>query len=103
VELTADEIQAAVRAALAEDIGPGDVTTEATVPASATTCAVMVARESLVLAGLAFAVTAFRELDRSLVIAPRVADGSQCPKGQVLLRVTGSARAIRSPRSSPSR
>lgn len=94
MELTADEIQRAVRAALAEDIGPGDVTTEATVPASATTCAVMVAREPLVLAGLAFAVTAFRELDPNLVIAPHAADGSHCPKGQVLLRVTGSARAI---------
>lgn len=94
VELTAAEIQTAVRAALAEDIGPGDVTTEATVPVSATTCAVMVAREPLVLAGLAFATTAFRELDRNLVIAPHAADGAHCPKGQVLLRVTGSARAI---------
>jgi nicotinate-nucleotide pyrophosphorylase (carboxylating) len=94
VELTAHEIQRAVRAALAEDIGPGDVTTEATVPASATTCAVMVAREPLVLAGLAFGVAAFRELDRDLVVAPHAADGTPCPKGQVLLRVTGTARAI---------
>ncbi|MEQ2005215.1 MAG: carboxylating nicotinate-nucleotide diphosphorylase [Limisphaerales bacterium] len=92
--LSAEEIQRAVRAALAEDIGPGDVTTLATVPESATTCAVMVAREPLVLAGLAFAVTAFRELERNLVITPHVADGTQCPKGQILLRVTGAARAI---------
>jgi len=94
VELTADEIQRAVRAALAEDIGPGDVTTEATVPASATTCAVMVAREPLVLAGLAFAETAFRELDASLAVTPNAADGEPCEQGRVLLRVSGSARAI---------
>ena len=94
MELSAEEIQRAVRAALAEDIGPGDVTTLATVPESATTCAEMIAREPLVLTGLAFAVTAFRELDRDLIIAPHAADGSRCEKGQILLRVTGSARAI---------
>ena len=92
--LSTEEIQRAVRAALAEDIGPGDVTTLATVPESATTCAVMVAREPLVLAGLAFAVTAFRELDRDLIIAPHAADGDACERGQILLRVTGSARSI---------
>ncbi len=94
MELSAAEIQSAVRAALAEDIGPGDVTTLATVPESVTTRAEMVAREPLVLAGLGFAEAAFRELDRELVITPHAADGSQCAKGQVLLHVTGSARAI---------
>lgn len=94
MELTTDEIQRAVRAALAEDIGPGDVTTEATVPPSATGCAHMVAREPLVLAGLTFAVTAFRELNRELIIAPHATDGEACDRGQILLRVTGSARAI---------
>ena len=94
MELTTDEIQRAVRAALAEDIGPGDVTTEATVPQSATACAHMVAREPLVLAGLTFAVTAFRELNRDLIIAPHATDGEACDRGQILLRVTGSARAI---------
>ena len=94
VELTDDEIQRAVRAALAEDIGPGDVTTLATVPESATLCAVMVVREPLVLAGLSFAAAAFRELDSGLVIARHAADGVHCDAGQILLRVTGSARAI---------
>jgi len=94
VELTAAEIQTAVRAALAEDIGPGDVTTEATVPVSAMLRAAMVAREPLVLAGLAFAETAFRELDASLAVTPNAADGEPCEQGHVLLRVSGSARAI---------
>ena len=94
MELSADEIQRAVRAALAEDIGPGDVTTLATVPESATMCAEMVAREPLVLAGLAFAMAAFRELDRTLVIAPHARDGDSCDRGETLLRVNGPARAI---------
>ncbi len=94
VELTASEIQSAVRAALAEDVGPGDVTTEATVPAGATLCAVMVAREPLVVAGLAFAETAFRELSAKLAISLNVTDGEACDPGRVLLRVEGPARAI---------
>lgn len=94
MELSADEIQRAVRAALAEDIGPGDVTTLATVPEPALMCATMVTREPLVLAGLAFAVAAFRELDRGLVVAPHAPDGEPCVRGQILLRVSGSARSI---------
>ncbi len=94
MELSAAEIQHAVRAALAEDIGPGDVTTLATVPESATMSAEMVAREPLVLAGLAFATAAFRDLDRELVIAPHASDGGLCERGQTLLRITGSARAL---------
>ena len=69
MELSAAEIRRAVRAALTEDIGSGDVTTLATVPETATARAAMQAREPLVVAGLAFAEAAFREvfqyLDRS--------------------------------------
>ena len=94
MELSADEIQCAVRAALAEDIGPGDVTTLATVPESAMASAEMVAREPLVLAGLACAEVAFSELDRALHMVPHAEDGESCATGQVLLQVTGPARAI---------
>ena len=93
MELSADEIQRAVRAALAEDIGPGDVTTLATVPEAALASADLVARESLVLAGLAFAEAAFRQLDPGLTSVPLAADGEPCAKGQVLLRVSGPARS----------
>ncbi len=62
--LSIEEIRRAVQLALHEDIGTGDVTTLATVPATAVSVAVMRARDSLVVAGLAFAETAFRELMR---------------------------------------
>ncbi len=68
VELSAAEIRHAVRAALAEDIGGGDATTLATVPANATAKAVMRAREPLVVAGIEFAETAFRELSPKIKI-----------------------------------
>ena len=92
--LNAGEIRRAVKAALAEDIGGGDVTTLAVVPGSATARAVMRARESLVVAGLAFAEAAFRQ--RSCAVKTRrVMRDGQCVKaGQALLKVSGPARAI---------
>lgn len=94
MELGTDEILQAVRAALAEDIGPGDVTTLATVPAAATLTVEMVAREPLVLAGLAFATAAFRELSPQIQLQSHQADGQFCAAGDRLLRVEGPARAI---------
>ena len=88
------EIRRAVKAALVEDIGHGDVTTLATVPKSAQAAAVMRARESLVVAGVAFAERAFRELSRSLKIKTSVRDGQRVEVGDVLLEVSGSAQAI---------
>jgi nicotinate-nucleotide pyrophosphorylase (carboxylating) len=89
-----DEVLSSVRAALAEDVGPGDVTTLAVVPDNASVRAEMVAREALVVAGLGFAEAAFKELSPSVELVPRVRDGSHLDRGAVLLGVSGSARAI---------
>ena len=62
MELSAAEIRRAVQAALAEDIGEGDVTTLATVPEAVLAKAVLRAREPLVVAGLDFAEAAFHEV-----------------------------------------
>jgi len=92
--LNPEEVLRAVRAALAEDVGSGDVTTLATVPPDSTARAVMRAREPLVVAGLAFAETAWHELSATLQITPAVADGGRVNAGDLLLTVTGSTRAI---------
>jgi nicotinate-nucleotide pyrophosphorylase (carboxylating) len=97
VELTKAEIQRAVRAALAEDLGPGDVTTLATVPAAAKSVALMNAREPLVVAGLAFAEEAFRQTagkSRPVRLIRRIKDGAHVSAGTELLRVEGSSRAL---------
>ena len=94
MNLTPDEIRSAVRAALAEDVGSGDVTTLATVPEDSTCRAVMRARESLVVAGLAFAETAFRELSPGLAVHSPLRDGAAAAPGEVLLTVAGPTRAI---------
>ena len=89
-----DEIRAAVRAALMEDIGSGDVTTLAIIPESAYLEASMVAREPLVLAGSAFAEAAFAELSGDVKIERSTQDGSHVERGHQLLVVRGPARAI---------
>ena len=83
-----------VRAALAEDIGPGDATTLATVPADAVATADVVARESLVVCGLPLAEAVFKEVSTKLNLAAAAADGQRVAKGCALLKVQGSARYI---------
>ena len=94
MELSRDEIQSAVVAALAEDLGVGDATTLATVPVEATTCAVMRARESLVVAGLAFAEAAFSRLSSTVTITRCKGDGERIKAGEDLLKIEGPTRAI---------
>ena len=94
VELTAAEIRRAVRAALAEDLGSGDVTTLATVPAGAKSVALMNAREPLMVAGLQFAELAFRELSPKIKIQKLARDGQKVSAGKTLLKISGPARAI---------
>jgi len=83
-----------VAAALAEDIGSGDVTTLAAVPEAATAKAVMRAREPLVVAGLALAEAAFLELSPSIRIHRAAADGQHLARDSALLELAGPARAL---------
>jgi nicotinate-nucleotide pyrophosphorylase (carboxylating) len=92
--LKSGEVLKAVRAALAEDVGSGDVTTLATVPVESRSHAVMRARESLAVAGLDFAVTTFQELSAELKISTSTVDGHKAQPGEVLLVVDGPTRAI---------
>jgi nicotinate-nucleotide pyrophosphorylase (carboxylating) len=94
VKLSAAEIRAAVKAALTEDIGSGDVTTLATVPPGLTTRAVMRAREPLVVAGTEFVETALRELSRKIKVQKILRDGHHAKAGDVLLKISGPARPI---------
>jgi len=94
MELAAAEIRHAVRAALAEDLGAGDATTLATVPARAGSVARMHAREPLVVAGIQFAETAFRERSPKILVKKFARDGQRLQAGQPLLEVSGSSRAV---------
>jgi nicotinate-nucleotide pyrophosphorylase (carboxylating) len=83
-----------VRRALSEDVGTGDVTTLATVPADAVATASMVAREPLVVCGLPIAEAVFKEVSPKIEIERRAEDGTRANRGHTLLRLQGSAGAI---------
>ena len=94
IRLTPEEMLAAIHSALAEDVGTGDATTLACIPAQSQSTAVMVARESLVLAGLDLAVETFLSLSPNLTIRRLAIDGHRLDPGQPALEVSGSTRAI---------
>jgi len=83
-----------VHLALEEDIGSGDVTSLSLVPEEAVANAVMVARESLVLAGIELAEAAFRDLSSAVQSERLISDGQRANAGSILLRLSGPARAI---------
>jgi len=83
-----------VKAALAEDIGPGDATCLCTIPENLNARAVMVARQPLVACGLELAEMVFRELSPDLEIAWKAKDGDKLERGEALMTVSGPARAI---------
>ena len=92
--LTDQEIRAAVRAALAEDVGSGDATTLACIPPEAQSVALMNAREPLVLAGLAFAEAAFHSLSPNVKLERLAEDGAKLPAKSPVLRISGQTRAL---------
>ncbi len=87
-------IQTAVRAALVEDLGRGDVTSLATVPANTRFSVLMRAREPLVVAGLALAAAAFQQLSSAVRVKRLARDGQRVAAGAGLLKISGPARAI---------
>lgn len=84
----------AVRRALAEDLGWGDITTEATVPADLQARGELVVRAPCVLAGLDVAAEAFRQLDPRASVVRHRRDGEQCQPGDCVAEVTGFATAL---------
>jgi nicotinate-nucleotide pyrophosphorylase (carboxylating) len=83
-----------LRAALAEDIGAGDVTTQATVPVEAMARAVMIAKADGVLAGLSVACRTFTLVDHFITWEPHVADGEVVATGTPLATIIGPAQGI---------
>lgn len=86
-----DEI---VRRALAEDVGKGDLTTNALVPGHLQAEAVIYSKGQGVLAGISVAEQTFTYLDPEIEIQWQLADGSQLSPGSVIARVIGQGQAL---------
>jgi len=87
------ELSQLVAAALAEDVGDGDVTTEATIPAGARAAATIVQKQPGVIFGLEAARETFRQLDPAVRFTALVEEGVWRERGDVA-RVEGPARAL---------
>jgi nicotinate-nucleotide pyrophosphorylase (carboxylating) len=83
-----------IKAALKEDIGPGDVTTTNTVPRLESVKASIVANEDCVLCGINVAEWAVGVLDYSVRFKPQVNDGDKVFAGKDVAFLEGPARAI---------
>ena len=83
-----------VRRALAEDLGWGDVTTEATVGPDVRGRGVIVVKSPCVIAGLDVAAEAFRQLDPAVSVTLRRRDGDRCDPGTVVAEVRGTAASM---------
>jgi nicotinate-nucleotide pyrophosphorylase (carboxylating) len=89
-----DTMAEIVAAALAEDVGEGDVTTEATVDADARGTAQLLVKEPGVVCGLEVAAAVFGAVDRDVHFEPLVEDGSRVEVTTAVAVVTGPLRAI---------
>ncbi len=88
------EIVECLKRALAEDIGPGDVTTNSIVPVGAILRGRILAKDAGVVAGLDLAQAVFLLLEDQIGFIPSVAEGAQVTNGTVLASISGSARAL---------
>ncbi|GIV60355.1 MAG: nicotinate-nucleotide diphosphorylase (carboxylating) [Rhodothermaceae bacterium] len=92
--LTDDALDDLIARALAEDVGPGDVTTLATIPEGTRATAAFLAKEDGVLAGLYVAERVFAAVDPAVRVHWHAADGDAVARGTVFGTVEGAARSL---------
>jgi nicotinate-nucleotide pyrophosphorylase (carboxylating) len=83
-----------IAAALEEDIGAGDITTEFFVPESLHATGCIIAREKATVAGSGATVEVFRQVDPSTHTRIILGDGTEAAPGDVIIEVRGLARSI---------
>ncbi len=80
--------------ALAEDLGPGDITSECFIPADHRSSARIIAKENAILAGTEVAREVFRQVDPAIEIEIRKNDGETIVPGDLILIATDPTRAL---------
>ncbi len=88
------DVNRLIQAALAEDVGQGDLTSQAVIPAELRFSGVMAAREGMVVAGLPIAEEVFRIVVPEARFKARVKDGERIGASQVIAEVEGPARGL---------
>lgn len=90
----APDVRELVARALAEDLGSGDITTRAIVPADLDGHAILKTKSGCVVAGLAVAVEVCRQVDLRIHWTPRCADGDRLSPGARLVELRGPAAGL---------
>jgi nicotinate-nucleotide pyrophosphorylase (carboxylating) len=94
VDWNSSTIEKLIAAALAEDVGAGDVSVAATIPEGTRGRAHMVAKQDLICAGLPLAEKVFLALDPQMKVTPRAGERQKVLKGSDILHLDGKASAI---------
>jgi nicotinate-nucleotide pyrophosphorylase (carboxylating) len=92
--LDAADYREIVRQALAEDVGAGDVTTQAVIDCDQQARAMLLAKSRCVIAGLDVASEAFRQLDPAVTVSTCRRDGELCESGTTVAEFRGRAAAL---------
>jgi nicotinate-nucleotide pyrophosphorylase (carboxylating) len=87
-------LNALIREWLAEDLGIGDITSAATIPADHESIGIIHMKDAGVVAGLPMAEAVFRMVDDRLKFRALVSDGARVSHGDVIARVHGNTRSI---------
>jgi nicotinate-nucleotide pyrophosphorylase (carboxylating) len=92
--VTDDFLRTFISSALQEDVGDGDHSTLASIPANARSKARLLVKADGILAGVELAWKIFHTVDKELRVDIVLADGSEIKKGDVAFTVEGSSRSI---------
>lgn len=83
-----------IRAALAEDVGSGDITSASVIPTGTLFSGVMAAREAIVVAGMPVAARVFNLVVPQAHFVAKVQDGDSVPAGTILAEISGPAQGL---------
>ena len=89
-----NELELLIANAIREDVGPGDFSSLACIPASAKGKAKLLVKQEGIIAGVAFAKMIFHYVDTSLEVETFIEDGQRVKHGDVVFHVSGSSQSI---------
>jgi nicotinate-nucleotide pyrophosphorylase (carboxylating) len=89
-----NELELLIANAIREDVGPGDYSSLACIPASANGKAKLLVKEDGIIAGVTFAKMILEYVDADLKMETYIEDGARVKKGDVVFHVSGSSQSI---------
>ena len=89
-----NELNLVIQNAIREDVGPGDFSSLACIPETATGKAKLLVKENGIIAGVGFAKMIFEFVDPNLQLETFIEDGTAVEKGDVVFHVSGSSQSI---------